>query len=65
MLVLTRKFGEGVVITHGDLRIVVRVTKLSDGKVRLGIVAPDDVNIVREELLLRGRGAGPDVPVRT
>lgn len=47
MLVLTRKLGEGIVI--GD-RIVVTVVRLSRGQVRLGIEAPRETAVLREEI---------------
>lgn len=49
MLVLTRKAGEAIVI-DGDVRIVV----LSNDKrgVRIGIEAPIDHTVLREELIL-------------
>ena len=50
MLVLTRKIGEGIVI--GDN---IRVTILEDkeGRVRLGIEAPRDKKIYRQEVYER------------
>ena len=48
MLVLSRKPGEAIHI--GD-NVFIRVIQTSSGGVRLGIVAPEDVTIVREELL--------------
>jgi len=50
MLVLSRKESESLVI---DGRIVVTVVKLANGKVRLGIEAPPEVAVKREELLSR------------
>jgi carbon storage regulator len=47
MLVLTRKTGEGIVIDGG---IVITVLEAHDRKVRLGIQAPFDVLVLREEL---------------
>lgn len=52
MLVLTRRTNEDIVI--GD-DILVRVCKVRNGVVKLGIVAPKHVNVVRSELL-----SGPD-----
>jgi len=47
MLVLTRKIGEGIVIDED-----VRVTLLEDrdGKIRLGIEAPKEKKIYRQEI---------------
>jgi carbon storage regulator len=50
MLVLSRKANERLVI--GD-NIVVTIIRLSGGQVRLGIEAPPDVAIRREELACR------------
>lgn len=48
MLVLTRNVGEKLII---DGNIEVMVVEAGGGSVRLGIEAPKDVHIVREELL--------------
>jgi carbon storage regulator len=47
MLVLSRKVGERIVI--GD-QISINVVRIAPGTVRIGIEAPADVPIVREEL---------------
>jgi carbon storage regulator len=47
MLVLTRKQGEAVVI-GSDIRM--KVLRVRSGGIRLGIEAPSDVVILREEL---------------
>ena len=47
MLVLSRKLGERIMI--GD-RIVVTVVKLGNGQVRLGIEAPPEIAVFREEI---------------
>ncbi len=47
MLVLSRKPGEKIVI--GD-NIVVTVVEIKGGKIRLGIDAPSDVPVHREEI---------------
>ncbi len=46
MLVLTRKIGEAIII--GDARIM--VGGITGGRVKIGIEAPDHVQIVREEI---------------
>jgi len=48
MLILTRRKEESVII---DGNIKVTVLGIDRGHVKLGFEAPDDVNIVREELL--------------
>lgn len=51
MLVLSRKVGERLLI--GD-DIVVVVVRVRDGVVRLGIDAPKEIAIAREEVAGRG-----------
>jgi carbon storage regulator len=48
MLVLTRKISESILIGR-DIRIT--VLAISGGKIKIGIEAPDQVDIVRLELL--------------
>lgn len=48
MLVLTRKLGERVMIGND---IVVTIVEIDRGKIRLGIEAPKNVLIYREEIL--------------
>ena len=48
MLVLTRKPGQSIMIGEG---IEVQVLSVSGEKVRLGITAPRDVTIFRDEVL--------------
>ena len=45
MLILTRKLGESIII--GD-NIVVTVSDIRNGQVKLGIVAPEGVKVDRE-----------------
>jgi carbon storage regulator len=52
MLVLSRKVGEKILIGEN---ISVTVVRVAQGVVRLGVDAPDDLPIVREEI--KGRGA--------
>ena len=47
MLVLSRKIGETV---HIDGRIKVTIVKLQGNRVKIGIEAPGDVDIIRGEL---------------
>tara|TARA_B100000745_G_scaffold86536_1_gene54256 strand:+ start:178 stop:339 length:162 start_codon:yes stop_codon:yes gene_type:complete len=47
MLVLTREVKEGIVI---DKNIKVTVVSIIGNRVKLAIEAPDEVNILREEL---------------
>jgi carbon storage regulator CsrA len=47
MLVLTRKCGESIIL---DNHIVIQVVQISGNRVRIGIKAPPEVAIKREEL---------------
>ena len=53
MLVLDRKVQEGFWI---DNRIFVKVLSISRHRIKLGIEAPRDVSVVREELRSRPNG---------
>ncbi len=48
MLILTRKVDETIVI---DDKIEVKVIELEGNKVKIGIEAPDDISIYRQEVL--------------
>ena len=58
MLVLSRKLGEKIYI--GD-NICITVVDIDRGKIRLGIEAPRDVPIFRQELLV-GKKAAETTP---
>ena len=58
MLVLSRRSGESIQI-GSDIRV--RVVSTVNGRVRLGIDAPDHVRILRSELIeFRADNAGSD-----
>ncbi|MGM0645615.1 MAG: carbon storage regulator CsrA [Thermodesulfobacteriota bacterium] len=57
MLVITRKVGEGFVI--GD-DVVVQVLSEQDGRVRIGIEAPRELKIYRQEVYERIRQENRD-----
>ena len=50
MLVLSRKLGEKIVIQGADGTVVVTVVKIDRNQIRLGIEAPQDVRVYREEI---------------
>jgi len=52
MLVLSRKAGQKIIINE---KITITVVRVAQGSVRIGVDAPDDCTIVREEIL-----DGPD-----
>ena len=62
MLVLSRKKNESIVINND---ITVTVVEIRGDKVRLGIVAPKDVPVHRQEVYdaIHGREPAPPAPV--
>lgn len=48
MLVLTRRKGEKIIIDHN---IVVTILSVDGNQIRIGVEAPKEINVVREELL--------------
>lgn len=51
MLVLTRNVGERIVIP--ELGVTIAVSGILGDKVRIGVIAPQNATILREELLSR------------
>ena len=51
MLVLTRKIGQQILIGNGSIQM--KVLKIDDGVISIGINAPDHIDIDREEVFLR------------
>jgi carbon storage regulator len=62
MLVLTRKFGERIVVPRYD--VAVTIIAIEGNRVRLGISAPDDVAVYREEVWLQIDSAAADTARR-
>lgn len=60
MLVLSRKLGEKIVIGEN---IVVTVVKIDRNQIRVGIEAPHDIPVYREEIL-PGRSTGAEASAR-
>lgn len=50
ILVLSRKLGEKIYVGVGADAICITVVDIQHGKIRLGIEAPKDVPIMREEI---------------
>jgi len=53
LLVLSRKTHEQIVIQLGDQDVVVQVVAIERNRVRLGIIAPPEMAVHREEVLRR------------
>lgn len=51
MLILTRKLSESIII--GDNEIKIKILDVKNGYVKLGIDAPKDVSVHREEIFNR------------
>lgn len=51
MLVLKRGEGDRIVLDYGELTITLEVLETGRHHVRLGLTAPDDVRILRAELV--------------
>ena len=62
MLVLSRKLGEKIVI--GD-NIVVTVVKIDRNQIRIGIEAPQDIPVYREEIMPGRTPKGADAEALT
>jgi carbon storage regulator len=62
MLVLSRKIGERILVPHCELSVT--VLSIDGNTVRLGVSAPPEVGVYREELWQRlCPGAAQQVPV--
>jgi len=62
MLVLSRKVGEKILI--GD-KIAVTVVRVTQGSVRIGVEAPIELPIIREEIKTRLETPPPDKKLAT
>lgn len=58
MLLISRREGQRFVVRFGDREAWLTVCDISGGKVQVGIEAPRDVEVVREELLPEGERRG-------
>ncbi len=61
MLILTRKIDQSIVI-QGNIQIV--VLGVERDRVKLGIAAPADVTVLREELFNEEQGNNAPLPLR-
>ena len=53
MLVLSRKLNEQIVIQIGEQKVVICVVGLARDRVRLGVAAPPEIPVHREEVARR------------
>lgn len=60
MLVLARKVGQKIFLDIGDVHIEVVPVRIKGNGVRIGIDAPDEVVILREELATKASPAPAD-----
>lgn len=56
MLVLSRKKDEQLIVRLGDQTVVIRVLGVMRDRVRIGIIAPREVAVHREEVARRIEG---------
>lgn len=61
MLVLTRRTNEKIIIPIGEDKIEIVIAQIRGDKVRLGVEAPQEVKIYREEVYLRDQAAKQQV----
>jgi len=47
MLILNRKINESIII---DDRIEIKILEIVDGKIKIGIVAPKEISVLRKEI---------------
>lgn len=59
MLVLSRKLSQKIIFGNGE--IVIQIVEVRGDKVRLGITAPDDMPIHREEVFEAIKREGKEV----
>ncbi len=53
MLILTRRSGESIVIGDGKNKIIITVLSVCNKTARLGISAPKEISVHREEVFER------------
>jgi carbon storage regulator len=54
MLVLTRRLGQDLIITHPDgTEIRICLLSMSGGQARIGVHAPKEVQILRDDAIVR------------
>lgn len=65
MLVLSRHKDERIIVHGPSVNITIKIVEIRGDKVRLGITAPKDVKVDREEVFLRECGEILDRSLRT
>lgn len=64
MLVLSRQRSEKIILGDGEKRIVFTIVDIRADKVRIGVEAPDDVSIHREEVYDELKAVGKNLLTR-
>ena len=60
MLILERKPSQKLILTHQGVEITVMVTKVRGNRVRLGVAAPESVQVRRADSNQKPPDAGKD-----
>jgi carbon storage regulator len=60
MLILTRKMNQSIVVGDGDNKVTITVLGVQGGQVRLGIDAPRNISVHREEIYDRIKETNAD-----
>ncbi|RAP35732.1 carbon storage regulator [Legionella quinlivanii] len=63
MLVLTRRVGEQIFIDKGQIKI--KVLFVRNGNIALGIQAPSQIDVDREEIYYRKQDNHENIPVES
>jgi carbon storage regulator len=58
MLILTRKLGQKVLINNGAIQV--KILKISEDIITIGFLAPENVDIDREEIYWQKLGNRPE-----
>lgn len=61
MLVVTRKKGQSIIIVQGNIEIT--VLEIKNGKVKLGVNAPENTKILRKEIVDQTKSVNRDAKV--
>lgn len=62
MLVLSRKIGESIIVADN---VTITILACKGNSTRIGITAPREISIQREEILLKNKQSGSESPVQS